>query len=76
MLFTMTWMNLSSVIQSCPTLCDLTDCSTPGLPVYHQLLELAQTHVHRVGDSIEPSHPLLPPFPPASESFPMSQLFT
>ena len=41
------------------------DCSTPGFPVYHQLLELAQTHVHRVGDAIQPSHPLLSPFPPA-----------
>jgi len=44
--------------QSGPTLCDPTDCSTPGFPVHHQLLELAQTHVHQVGDAIQPSHPL------------------
>ena len=50
---------LSSVAQSCPTLCDPTDCSTPGFPVHHhQLLELAQAHVHHVGDAIQPSHPL------------------
>ena len=49
---------LSSVTQSCPTLCDPMDCSTPGLPVHHQLQELAQTHVHRVSDAIQPSHPL------------------
>ena len=52
------WCQFSSVSQSCPTLCDPMDCSTPGLPVHHQLLELAQTHVHRVGDAIQPSHPL------------------
>ena len=48
--------------KSCPTLCDPVDCSTPGFPVHHQLLELAQTHIHRVGDAIQhliPSHPLL-----------------
>ena len=45
--------------------CDPTDCSTPGLPVPHQLLELTQTHVHRVGDAIQPSHPRSPPSPPA-----------
>ena len=55
----------SSVDRSCPTLCDPMDCSTPGLPVLHQLLELAQTHVHRVGDAIQPSHPLSTPSPPA-----------
>ena len=55
----------SSVIQSCPTLCDPIDCSTPGLPVHHQLLEFIQTHVHRVGDAIQPSHPLSSPSPPA-----------
>ena len=54
--------------------------STPGCPVHHQLPEFTQTHVHRVGDAIQPSHPLSSPFPPApnpspSESFPMSQLF-
>ena len=50
-----------SSIQSlslCPTLCDPTDCNTPGFPVHHQLPELAQTHVHQVGDAIQPSHPL------------------
>jgi len=46
----------SSVAQLCPTLCNRMDCSTPGFPVHHQLLELAQTHVHRVGDAIQPSH--------------------
>ena len=50
-----------SVAQSCPTLCDPTDCSPPGLPVHHQLPELIQTHVHRVSDAIQPSHPLLLP---------------
>ena len=56
---------VSSVTQSCPTLCDPMDCSTPGLPVHHQLPELAQTHFHRVGDAIQPSHPLVSPSPPA-----------
>ena len=51
---------LSSVTQSCPTLCDPTNCSTPGLPVHHQLPESTQTHVHRVDDAIQPSHPLSP----------------
>ena len=55
----------SSVAKSCLTLCDSVDCSTPGLPVYHQLLELAQTHFHRVGDAIQPSHCLSSPSPPA-----------
>ena len=51
--------------QSCLTLCDPMDCSTPGFPVHHQIPELAQTHVHRVGDAIQPSHPLLSLSPPA-----------
>ena len=55
----------SSVAQSCPTLCDPMNCSTPGLPVHHQLLEFTQTHVRRVGDAIQPSHPLSFPSPPA-----------
>ena len=55
----------SSIAQSCPTLCDPMDCSMPGLPVHHQLRELAQTHVHWVSDAIQPSHPLLSPSPPA-----------
>ena len=51
-------VQFSSVAQSCPTLCDPMDCSTPGLLVHHQLPELIQTHVHWVGDAIQPSHPL------------------
>ena len=54
-----------SVAQSCPTLCDPMNHSTPGLPVYHQLPEFTQTHVHRVSDVIQPSHPLSSPSPPA-----------
>ena len=54
-----------SVTQLCPTLCDPMDCSMPGLPVHHQLLEFTQTHVHWVGDAIQPSHPVSSPFPPA-----------
>ena len=50
--------------QLCPALCNPMDCSTPGFPVHHQLLEFAQTHVHRVGDAIQPSHPLSSPSPP------------
>ena len=67
------------VAKGCPTLCDLMDCSMPGFPVLH--LEFAQTHVHCVSDAIQTSHSLLSPFSscsqyfPASESFPMSQLF-
>ena len=57
--------SVSLVAQSCPTLCDLMDCSTPGLPVHHQLPELTQTPVHWVGDAIQPSHPLSFPSPPA-----------
>jgi len=56
----------SSVAQSCPTLCDPMNRSTPGLPVHHQLPEFTQTHVHRVGDAIQPSHPPSSPSPPAS----------
>ena len=55
----------SSITQSSLTLCDPMDCSTPGFPVHHQLPELAQTHVHRVGDAIQPFHPLSSPSPPA-----------
>jgi len=58
-------IQFSSVAQSCPTLCDSMDCSTPGLPVHHQLPEFTQTHVHWVGDAIQPSHPLSSPSPPA-----------
>ena len=55
----------SSVAQSCPTLCDTMNRSTPGLPVHHQLPEFTQTHVHRVCDAIQPSHPLSSPSAPA-----------
>ena len=55
----------SSVTQSCLTLCDPMNCSTPGLPVHHQLSEFTQTHVHWVSDAIQPSHLLLSPSPPA-----------
>ena len=51
--------------QSCPTFCNLVDCSTPDFPVHHQLPKLAQTQVHRVSDAIQPSHPLSSPSPPA-----------
>ena len=73
--------SVSSVTQSCLTLCDPMDCSTLGLPVRHQLLELAQTHVHPVGDASQPSHPLSSPSPPAfnlaqHQSLQMSQFFT
>ena len=54
----------SLVAQSCLTLCDPMDCSTPGFPVHHQLLELTQTHAHHIVDSIQPSHPLPSPSPP------------
>ena len=55
----------NSVTQSCPTLCDPVNQSTPGLPVHHQLPESTQTHAHWVGDAIQPSHPLSSPSPPA-----------
>ena len=58
-------IQFSSVAQSCLTLCDPMNRSTPGLPVHHQLLESTQTHVHQVGDAIQPSHPLLSPSSPA-----------
>ena len=58
-------VQFSSLAQSCPTLCDPMNRSTPGLPVHHQLLEFTQTHVHRVADAIQPSHPRLSPSPPA-----------
>ena len=65
----------SSVTQSCLTVCDPMDCSTPGLPVHHQLLEFSQTHIHRVSDAIQPSHPLLSPSPPAF-NLPSIRLFS
>ena len=74
-------VQFSSVAQSCPTLCNPMNCSMPGLPVHHQFPEFTQTHIHRVCDAIQPSHPLLSPSPPAPNPsqhqsfFPMSQLF-
>ena len=59
------WLNFSSVTQSCPTLCNPMYCSRPGFSVYHQLLELAQTHAHQGSDAIQLSHPLSSPSPPA-----------
>ena len=73
-------VRFSSVAQSCLTLCNPMNRSTPGLPIHHQLPEFTQTHVHRVSDAIQPSHPLSSPSPSAPnpsqhQSFPMSQLF-
>ena len=67
-------VHFSSVTQSCLALCDLMDCSTPGFPVHHQLLEFTQTNVHQVGDAIQPSHPLSSPSPPAF-NFPSIRVF-
>ena len=58
-------VQFSSIVQSCPTLCNPMNYSTPGLPVHHQLPEFTQTHVHWVSDAIQPSHPLSSPSPPA-----------
>ena len=58
----------SSVTQLCPTLCNPMNRSVPGLPVHHQLPEFTQTHIHRVSDAIQPSHPLSSPSPPAPPS--------
>ena len=74
-------VQFSSVPQLCLTLCDRMNRSMPGLPVHHQLREFTQTHIHRVSEAIQPSHPLLSPSPPdpnpsQHRSFPMSQLFT
>ena len=67
-------VQFSSVTQSCPTLCDPMNHSTPGLPVHHHLPEFTRTHIHRVSDAIQPSHPLsplllLPPIPPSFKVF-------
>ena len=61
--------------QSCPTLCNPMNRSTPGLPVHHQLPEFTQTHVHQVSDAIQPSHPLLSPSPPAPNPSQHQSLF-
>ena len=68
-------VQFSLVAQSCPTLCDPMNCSTPGLPVHHQLPEFTQTQVHQVSDPIQPSHPLLSPSPPASNPSQHQSLF-
>ena len=74
LVFKLCSVQFSSVTQSCPTLCHPMNCSTPGLLVHHQLPEFTQTHVHRVGNAIQPSHPLsplllLPPIPPSIRVF-------
>ena len=66
---------IRSATQSCPTLCDPMNRSTPGLPVHHQLPEFTQTHVHRVSDAIQPSHPLASPSPPAPNPSQHQSLF-
>ena len=68
-------VQFSSVTQSCPILCDPMNRSTPGLPVHHQLLEFTQTHVHRVSDAIQPSHPLSSPSPPVPNPSQHQSLF-
>ena len=68
-------MNFQFNCSSCPTLCDPRDCRTPGFPVHHQLLELTQTHVHQVGNDLQPSHPLLPLLLPSS-IFPSIRVFS
>ena len=68
-------VQFSSVAQSCPTLCDPMNYSTPGLPVPHQLPEFTEAHVHRVSDAIQPSHPLSSPSPPAPNPSQHQSLF-
>ena len=75
------FIHFCSLAQSCPTLCDPMNRSTPGFPAHHQLPEFTQTHVHSVSDTIQPSHPLssfllLPSIFPSIRVFKMSQLFT
>ena len=67
--------SVTSVTQSCPTRCDPMNRSTPGLPVHHQLPEFPQTHIHRVSDAIQPSHPLSSPSPPAPNPSQHQSLF-
>ena len=75
----LTWLvpaiQFSSVTQLCPTLCDPMNHSNACLPVYHQLLEFTQTHVHRIGDAIQPSHSLSSPSPPAPNPSQLQSLF-
>ena len=68
-------VQFSSVGQLCPTLCDPMNRSTPGLPVHHQLPEFTQTHVYRINDAIQPSHPLSSPSPPAPNPSQHQSLF-
>ena len=68
-------VQFSSVAQSCPSLCNPMNSNTPGLPVHHQLPEFTQTHVHRVGDAIQPSHPLSSPSPLAPNPSQHQSLF-
>ena len=68
-------VQFSSVTQSCPTLCNPMNASTPGLPLHHQLPEFTQTHVHQVGDAIQPSDPLSSPSPPAPNPSQHQSLF-
>ena len=68
-------VHFSSVAQSCPTLCDPMNCSTPDFPVHHQLPESTQTHAHRVSDAIQPSHRLSSPSPPAPNPSQHQSLF-
>ena len=68
-------VQFSSVAKSCPTLCDPMNHSTPGLPVHHQLPEFTQTHIHRVSDAIQPSHPRSSLSPTASNPFQHQSLF-
>ena len=68
-------VQFSSVTQSCLTLCDPMNCSTPGLPVHHQLQKFTQTYIHRVNDAIQPSHPLSSPSPPAPNPSQHQSLF-
>ena len=76
-IYTRTYISVqfSSVAQSCLTLCDPMNSSTPGLPVHHHLPEFTQTHFHRVSDAIQPSHPLSSPFPPAPNPSQHQSLF-
>ena len=75
-------LSVSSVAHSCLTICSPMNCNTLGFPVHHQLPELTQTHINRVGDAMQPSHPLLSPFSSRLQSFPasgsslLSQFFT
>ena len=69
------YLQFNSVAQSCPTLCDPMNRSTPGLPVHYKLLEFTQTHIHRVGDAMQPSHPLSSPSPSAPNPSQHQSLF-